>query len=76
MSGTLFGYLIQMAWLIFGEILWIFDWIMPIFRLVHRKSMEPYQQIIWRTAWARIMIFGTQIAPKVLITLLTFGKIL
>ena len=36
-----------------------------IFFLCHYKSMEPRQQNIWRTAWARIMIFGSQIVTKV-----------
>ena len=29
----------------------------PLFRLLHCKPMEPCEQNIWRTAWARIMIY-------------------
>ena len=30
----------------------------PLFRLLHCKHMEPYEQNIWRTASATIMVFG------------------
>ena len=36
-----------------------------IFRHTHCKLMEPCEQNISRTAWARIMIFGSQIVSKV-----------
>ena len=38
------------------------------FLLCHYKPMEPCQQNLLRTTWARIMIFGLQIA-----TLMVFG---
>ena len=33
--GVLFGHTMQMTWSTFHRILWIFDWIMPLFRLGH-----------------------------------------
>ena len=46
------------------------------FLLWHCKHMESCEQNIWRTAWARIMIFGIQFEYMMQMTSLAFRKIL
>ena len=64
-ADILFGYIIQMTWLTFRKIMWLFNCIIPLFPLMYCKPMGPCQQSIWRTALARNMIFETQILSNV-----------
>ena len=43
-----------------------FDWIIPFFRLRHLIHKGSCEQNISRTAWTRIMIFGSQIVSNVI----------
>ena len=59
-SCILFGYMMQMTWLMFLKFCeYLTEFLMPLFRnFSHRGHCE---QNVWITTWARIMIFGTQI---------------
>ena len=47
-----------MTWLTFHKFMWLFDWIIPLFRRRHLTHKGPCHQNIRRTVWARIMIFA------------------
>ena len=63
-----------MTWLTFHKILWIFDWIIALFRLGHLTHKGPCQQNIWRTAWATIGSFWHKKFVQVVDDLINFWK--